>query len=72
MERLVIIDHANHTVFFEDVDTDFLEENYNGDEEAYIEDSYTFEGDYSWDYVVDVEYVDENGDVIDLDIDSWL
>ena len=69
MERLCIIDHASHCVYFEDVDEDYLNEKYNGNEESYIEDNYTFEGDYSWDYITNVEYVDINGDVHDVDID---
>ena len=68
MERLWIIDHSTHSVYFEDVDSDFLNERYNGEEEAYIEDNYTFDGDYSWDYVTDAMYVDVNGDIHDIEI----
>lgn len=61
MERLVIIDHAAHQVYFEDVDTDMLEKDYGGSEEKYIEDMYAFDGDFSWDYITNVYYI-PNGD----------
>lgn len=64
MERLVIIDHNEHTLFIEDVTKDMLEP-YNGDEQAYIEDNYDIEN-YSWDYVVSEIYIDSNGDPIDI------
>ena len=56
MIRIAIIAHSSHTLYVEDIDEDLLEEKYGGDEQAYIDDNYTFEGDYSWDYVVDCEY----------------
>ena len=55
MERLVIIDHANHTLFVDDVSEETLQQ-YGGEEEKYIEDNYTFDGDYSWDFITDAEY----------------
>lgn len=58
MERLVIIDHADHTLFIEDVADEALEQ-YGGSEEAYIKDNYTFEGDFSWDFITDAEYFPE-------------
>lgn len=57
MRRIAIIDHSAHTLFVEDIDEDVLENDYNGDEQAYINDNYTFEGEYSWDYIVDAEYL---------------
>lgn len=56
MERLAILDHSNHRLYVEDVSEESLEK-YNGEEEAYIKDNYTFEGDYSWDYITDAEYI---------------
>lgn len=56
MRRIAIIDHAAHELMVEDVNEDVLESNYGGDEEAYIKDNYTFEGDYSWDWITDAEY----------------
>ena len=56
MERLAILDHSNHRLYVEDVSEETLEK-YNGEEEAYIKDNYTFEGDYSWDYITDTEYI---------------
>ena len=56
MRRLAIIDHAAHELMVEDVNEEVLESNYGGDEEAYIKDNYTFEGDFSWDWITDAEY----------------
>ena len=55
MERLVIIDHATHTLYVDDVSEETLQQ-YGGEEEKYIEDNYTFDGDYSWDFITDAEY----------------
>lgn len=68
MERLVIIDHAAHHLYIEDVSDEELER-YGGSEEAYIEDMYTFEGDYSWDYIVSADYLpfDTKPDPIAID-----
>ena len=56
MIRVAIIDHANHNLFIEDIDENVLEEKYNGEEEAYIKDTYDFEGEWSWDYIVSAQY----------------
>lgn len=67
MRRLAIIDHAAHELMVEDVDESILEKLYNGDEQAYINDNYTFEGDYSWDWITDAQYYTEDGDTIEID-----
>lgn len=59
MRRIAIIDHTNHTLFVEDVNEEILEGQYGGDEQTYIDDNYTFEGDYSWDWITDAEYISE-------------
>lgn len=59
MRRIVIIDHSNHVVYIEDINEAELEEKYGGDEQAYIDANYTFEGDYSWDYITSIEYIPE-------------
>ncbi len=71
MERLAILDHANHKLYIEDVSEETLEQ-YGGEEEKYIEDTYEFDGDYSWDYIVETEYLpnDNDGDFIDIDFNS--
>ena len=69
MERLAILDHSSHPLFIEDVTEEMLAP-YNGDEQAYINDNYTLEGDYSWDYIVDAQMVLENGDVTEIDFDN--
>lgn len=66
MERLIIINHTTHEVFFEDV-TDEMLEPYNGEEQAYIDANYTTEDGISWDYVKGVYKVVGNGDSIDLE-----
>ena len=57
MVRLAIIDHASHELMIEDVNDADIEA--AGDEQAYINQNYTFDGDYSWDYIVDTEYYPE-------------
>ena len=48
MERLAILDHSSHRLYIEDVTEETLQQ-YDGEEEKYIEDTYKFDGDYSWD-----------------------
>ena len=72
MRRLAIIDHSDHSLFIDDVSEDALAA-YNGDEQAYIDDNYTFEGDYSWDWITDTEYMPENEDTpIDVEFTDWI
>lgn len=72
-ERLAIIDHAQHTLFIEDVDVYILESKYGGEEEEYIKDNYNFEDGYSWDWIIDAEYIaPDNEDPIQLQIDEWI
>jgi len=59
MRRIAIIDHNEHELLIEDVNEQELEEKYGGDEQAYINDNYTFEGDYSWDWITDTQYYPE-------------
>ena len=67
MARLAIIDHAAHELYIEDINDEVLNaEPYKGDEQAYINDNYTFEGGYSWDYIVDSSYEGENDGPYDL------
>lgn len=73
MTRLAIIDHAEHTLFIEDV-TDEQLAKYNGEEEAYIKDNYTFEGDWSWEYLTDIEYIPSDDDKLPMELEptEWL
>ena len=59
MRRVVIIDHDRHTLFVEDINEEILEGQYGGDEQLYIEDSYTL-GNYAWDWVTDTQYFPEH------------
>lgn len=61
MERIVIIDHADHKVYIEDL-TDEKLAKYDGSEQDYIDDNYDFQGDYSWDYVTEVNYLIDDYD----------
>lgn len=71
--RVAIIDHAEHRLYVEDIDNKILDTEYNGDEEEYIEDNYTFNGEWSWDYIVDAEYIPHDEDtVIDVDFRAAL
>lgn len=67
MERIAIIDHANHRLFVETISDEDLEK-YDGEEEKYIEDNYTFDGEWSWDYIMDAEYIPMD-DKMPMDID---
>ena len=69
MERLVIIDHETHNLYIEDVDEEMLERDYEGSEEAYIEDNYSLGKHWSWDFVTNIEYIpmEDDGDPITLE-----
>ena len=71
MRRLAIINHADHTLMVEDVNENELQDNYGGDEQAYIDANYTFEGEYSWDWITDAEYYKEGeSNPIEIDFDE--
>lgn len=72
MVRVAIINHETHQLFIEDI-TDEMLEKYGGEEEAYIKDNYTFEGEWSWEYIVDIEYYcEENTDGIAIEPTDFL
>ena len=52
------------------MDEELIESKYNGNEEDYIKDSYTFEGEWSWDYIIDAEYINEDGDLCEIDFEN--
>lgn len=64
--RICIIDHDKHIVYFEDISEKDLEK-YNGSEQAFIDDTYCLPN-YSWDYVVDCEFIDEETNPHTVDI----
>ena len=73
MERLAIIDHDTHRLFIEDIDEDVLAE-LGGDEQKYIDENYKLEN-YSWDYIVDTEYIPEdmgNGMSYEVNFEEWF
>lgn len=57
--RIVVIDHERHTLYVEDINDDILQGQYGGDVQLYIDDSYSAEN-YSWDYIVDTQYIPED------------
>ena len=59
MRRIAIIDHNEHELMIEDINAEALEEKYGGDEQKYIDANYTFEGDYSWDWITNTQYFAE-------------
>ena len=75
MARLAIIDNVAHTLFIEDV-TDEQLEKYNGEEEAYIRDNYTFEDDnyWTWEYITDIQYIPADDDKLPIELEpaEWL
>ena len=56
--RIAIIDHNSHELMIEDINEEELEEKYDGDEQAYINDNYDLEN-YSWDWITDTSYFPE-------------
>ena len=62
MERLIIIDHETHRAYIEDVDEEMLQREYEGSEEAYIEDTYSLGKHWTWDFVTGIEYIPMEGD----------
>jgi len=60
MRRIAIIDHITHTLMVEDINEDELKEKYGDDGQKYVDDNYTFEGDYSWDWITDTQYFSED------------
>ena len=62
MRRLAILDHFTHRLIIDEVSEEELDDVYDGEEEAYIRDNFTFKGDYSWDWIVDAEYYPLGGD----------
>jgi hypothetical protein len=58
MKRIAIINHTNHTLFVEDINEEILEGQYGGDEQMYIDNTYSLE-DYSWDWIIDTQYIPE-------------
>ena len=71
MERIVIIDHDEHKLYIEDIPESVLNEQYDGEEEKYIEDMYDLEH-YSWDYITDALYipVSSSGDFRTIDFST--
>ena len=69
MVRIAIINHSSHTLYVEDISDADLQK--YGDEQSYINDNYTFDGEYSWDYIVDAQYFPRGGDYpLDIDFDE--
>ena len=73
MRRIAIIDHASHELMIEDINEQELENQYGGDEQKYIDENYTFEGDYSWDWITDTQYFQEGESVpVDVEFTDWI
>lgn len=64
--KVAVIDHDSHTLYVEDINDEILQRQYGGDEQLYIGDNYSTEN-YSWDYIVDVQYFPE-GDKTPVEI----
>jgi hypothetical protein len=73
MRRIAIIDHASHELMIEDINEQVLEDQYGGDEQKYIDDNYTFDGDYSWDWITDTQYFPEGeSNPVDVEFTDWI
>ena len=57
--KIAVIDHDSHTLYVEDINDDILQGQYGSDEQLYIDDNYSIEN-YSWDYIVDTQYLPED------------
>ena len=67
MRRIVIIDHDNHSLVIDDVDEEVLENEYDGDEQAYIDANYWLGENYSWDWITEqTRYV--NGEEVPFNL----
>lgn len=70
MVRLAIINHETHELFVETVSDEDIEK-YGGEQE-YIDENYTFSGGYSWDYIIDAQYIGlGQSDPMEIDFDEY-
>ena len=73
MRRIAILDHIEHSLLVEDINEQELEEKYNGEEEKYIEDNYSFKGEYSWEWITDTEYYPQGqSEPVDVEFTDWV
>ena len=72
IERIAIIDYAIHTLYIEDIPIKVLEEEYNGKEEEYIKNNYTFMGKWEWDYITDIEYTPNGGETYSIEPSDFV
>ena len=72
MERIAIIDHETHRLYIEDIDEEILNTKYNGEEEDYIADNYSLSDNWSWEYIVETEYIPMDEDPISVDFEELL
>lgn len=72
IERIAIIDYAIHTLYIEDIPIKVLEEEYNGKEEEYIKNNYTFMGKWEWDYITDIEYTPNGGETYSIEPSDFI
>lgn len=70
--RIAIIDHDNHRLLIEDVDTEILEKKYNGEEEDYIRDNYELGENWEWEWVVVTEYYPVDDDPIEVEFSDLV
>lgn len=71
MTRLAIICHETHTLFVEDVEDSEIEK--AGGEEEYIRENYSTQC-FTWDYIVDAEYIpnDDDKDPYEIDFENMI
>lgn len=68
MVRIAVLDFHEHRLYVEDVADEEIE-NYGG-VDAYVKDTYTFEGEASWDAITDAEYIGlGESDPVEIDFD---
>ena len=64
--RIAVFDNKNRRLYIEDVPKDILDA--YEDVGDYVQDSYYFEGGWSWNYVDDIVYIDSVGNNMDVEL----
>ena len=73
MRRIAIIDHNEHDLIIEDINEEVLEKEYGGDEQKYIDENYSLEANYSWDWITDTQYFPEGqSDPVEIEFTEFV
>lgn len=70
--RIAVINHSSHEVFIEDIPNNYLEKEYGGEIQDYINTTYDDAENLSWDYIIGAFYLSQGSPMaerIELGID---